>query len=67
MDEIANKVCGALPEGWEVTLTMENGAAWVDLFDDEGHIVDLPERDDRSLEWLLNEALIIANGWVPNA
>lgn len=37
------------------------GAAWVELFDDEGHIVDLPEREDRTIESQINEALRIAN------
>ena len=43
--EIVNKVCDFLPDGYELTLTMENGSGWVDLYGEDG-IIDVPETED---------------------
>ena len=64
MGEIINKICGHLPEGWEIQLCMENGAAWVRVFEQKGGGEDICiEGGGQSLEEQLNEALCIANGF----
>lgn len=60
--ETVNKICGALPEGWVINLCMENGSAWVECFNPDGSIQQLPETD-QGLEEQLNDALCVANGW----
>ncbi len=35
-NELANKVCLELPEGWELSIAMENGCGMVVLHDDQG-------------------------------
>lgn len=62
VQEVANRVCGHVPEGWVIDLAMENGAAWVEAFDPDGHLVELPDSADKSLIEQLNEALCVAIG-----
>lgn len=63
MQDIVNKICGSLPDGFEMTLCMENGAAWVVLLDPDGEIVELPDAADTTIIKQLNEALCVANGF----
>lgn len=63
LQDVANTICQHLPEGFEVRLCMENGAAWVELSDDHGDGRTLPEIDDVCLATQLNSALCAARGW----
>ena len=60
---MANAVCRHLPEGYELRLCMENGAAWVDLRNPDGDCVELPDAADKSLEKQVNDALCVACGF----
>lgn len=62
--EIAERVCQHLPEGWEIQLCMENGAACVKVFEQrEGGVDRIIDGSDQTLEEQLNEALNVANGF----
>lgn len=63
LQEAANKVCGSAPEGWVISLGMENGSAWVEATTPDGDQVDLPDSADRSLAEQLDDALCVASGW----
>lgn len=60
---LANQVCRHLPEGWQLDLCMERGAAWVQLSNPDGDGVSLPDAADKSLEQQVNDALCVAQGW----
>lgn len=60
---LTNAVCKHLPEGWQIHICMENGSAYVDLYDPRGHDVDLPDQADKTLEQQVNDALCVANGF----
>ena len=65
---MANRVCKHLPEGWQLDLCMERGAAWVQLSNPDGDGVSLPDAADKSLEEQINDAICAATGFVtPNA
>jgi hypothetical protein len=57
VDEMVNQVCRDLPEGYVVSLSMERGAAWVELYEREGRSVGLPDPADKTLSEQLQEAL----------
>ena len=59
----AERVCKHLPEGFEIHLCMEHGAAWVKLLDAHGDSVELPDSADKSIDEQLNDALCVATGW----
>lgn len=63
LSDMANAVCKHLPEGWEISLAMENGAAWVTLETPAGDYALLPDQADKTLEEQINDALCVANGW----
>jgi hypothetical protein len=55
---IANKICGEIPEGYSITLEMENGSASVGLFDWQNEEnIELPEQDEPYVHKWLTEAL----------
>jgi hypothetical protein len=60
LQEIANRVCGELPVGWELCLNMENGAGWVKLYNPDGDCPPLPDAADKSLEEQIEDALGVA-------
>lgn len=60
---LSNRVCQHLPDGWELRLCMEKGAAWVTLHNPEGDCIELPDAGDKSLEQQVNDALCEAIGW----
>jgi hypothetical protein len=62
MEEIINKICGQLPEGFMINLGMENGAAWVELIQPSGMTIDI-DGGDSTITEQLNEALCMANGF----
>lgn len=60
---LANRVCQHLPDGWQLDLCMERGAAWVQLSNPAGDGVSLPDAGDKSLEQQVNDALCVAREW----
>ena len=66
LQEVANVMARHLPGGWEVSLCMERGAAWVTLHNPEGDAVSLPDAADKSLTHQLSDALVMAYGLTPN-
>lgn len=55
--EAVERACGELPDGWAITLQMENGAGWVELYDAEGNQVeDFPTNNER-LDYTLCDAV----------
>ena len=64
VQEIANTVAQFLPDGYEIRLCLERGAAHVELWAGCGDIdVLLPDATDKSLYQQINDALCVACGW----
>lgn len=64
MEDVINKICGHLPEGLEIQLCMENGAAFVTLLDrGNGSHIKLPDSTDKTIVEQLNDAMCVANGF----
>lgn len=59
LQRIANRVCGEIPEGWELNLCMENGAGDIELIDPEGDSIDI-DSPDSSLADKIDIALALA-------
>ena len=59
---VANRVCEHLPEGYVLSLAMENGAAWVELVDADGNYVALPDSAEKNIDEQINDALCVACG-----
>ena len=54
--EAVERACGDLPEGWRVELHMENGAAWIELYDAAGiEVENFPTNNER-LDYTINDA-----------
>ena len=70
LQDLANEVCRYLPEGCELSINFESGAAGITLLsppDSDGHYIHdgyykLPDSADKSLAEQLNDALLVANG-----
>ena len=56
---LANAVARDIPEGWELRLCIERGAAWVTLHRN-GERIELPDCADKSLEEEVNDAMAVA-------
>jgi len=63
LQSVAEKLCQHLPEGFEARLCMENGSAWVELSDDFGNGLALPESADKTLIQQLNDAIYVSRAW----
>ena len=64
IDTVANEICRDIPDGYELRLCLERGAAWVTLHNEEGDLIGLPDAADKTLAEQLAEALLVArNGW----
>lgn len=64
IDTVANAICRDIPDGYELRLCMERGAAWVTLHNEDGDVIELPDAADKTLAEQLAEALQVArNGW----
>lgn len=59
---VANRVCEQLPEGYQIRVVMENGAAWVELIGVDDNCVELPDAADKSLDEQINDAVCVACG-----
>ena len=60
MKDVIEKICGQLPDGFEIQLYMEKGAACVTLTDGDGRYRNLPDTTDKTLADQLAEALFVA-------
>ena len=60
--EIVEQVCKDLPVGYVMSLQMENGAAWIELHNDMGFRIDLPDSADRTIAEQLEDALKTVTG-----
>lgn len=63
MEDIINKICEHLPINYTICLYMENGSAYVKLFDPLTKEIELPDTADKTLIDQLNDALCVANGF----
>ena len=57
-----NNCADKLPKGYVVKLCIENGSAWVELYDDQDQEIILPDSTDKNLQEQLLDALVTANG-----
>ena len=57
IQDLSNSVSGHLPDGHVVSLCIENGAAWVELFKAGVGAVPLPDSADKTILDQLNDAL----------
>jgi hypothetical protein len=64
LTDIANCVSGHLPEGWELSLCIENGSACISLKDNKGRWPSLPDSSDKTLMEQINDAVCVANGFI---
>ena len=64
LERMVDIICGHLPTGWTVALEMEKGSATVNAVDDFGNFATLPDTADKTIIEQLNDALLVANGWV---
>lgn len=65
IEKLADATCKHLPNGYDVSLCMENGAAWVELHNEEGIKLNLPDSADKGLVEQVNDAIAVANGFMP--
>lgn len=63
MQNIIEKVCKHIPDGFEIQLCMERGAAYVTLSDGDGRYRELPDSADKTIIEQLNDALCTAKGF----
>jgi len=59
---LVNRICGELPNGYEISLKLENGYGGVVLTDCHGNDVELPETAGKTIMDQLLDALNVANG-----
>lgn len=57
LNEVANEVCGSIPEGFELRVCMERGAGWIELLDAAADRIELPDAADKSLDLQVHEAV----------
>ncbi|RUR52733.1 hypothetical protein [Vreelandella populi] len=65
IEEVANAACKHLPDGYVASLCMEKGAAWVELHAPDGGKLALPDSTDKDLVEQVNDAIAVANGFMP--
>jgi len=59
MMPLIERLAKELPEGFVVRLGVENGSAWVELYDNDTEVT-LPDSTDRSISQQLTDALWMA-------
>lgn len=52
-----NQLADKLPKGYITKIGIEQGSAWVELYDDFGNEVKLPDSTDKNLQFQLTDAL----------
>ena len=63
VEQMIEKACKHLPDGMEICIRMENGAAWVTLGVDGDGLIQLPDTADKTLPEQIQDALLVANGY----
>jgi hypothetical protein len=66
LTQLFNLVCRDLPDGYEMQICLENGAAYVTMTDSNGNHVCLPDSTDKSIHEEIMCALNVANVAVEN-
>jgi len=60
LGDIVEHCAGTLPDRWIIGIGIENGAAWVEIFDQDGDKVEPPDSVDRTLSEQVFDALQLA-------
>lgn len=60
LDDECNNACRDLPDGYEITIFLENGAGWIVLIDPDGEVVPL-ELADMTLAQQVSLAVAMAH------
>ncbi|WP_298187769.1 hypothetical protein [uncultured Pseudomonas sp.] len=55
--EAVERACGSLPDGWKIEIHCEQGAGWVELYDDCGVICDGFPTNNERLDYTVNDAI----------
>lgn len=62
LHELANQACRDLPEGWIIEIHLERGSGYIDLFNPNGDLIEIPGYDQNSLDTQFIDVLRIARG-----
>jgi hypothetical protein len=57
LEEAVQMAAGHLPVGWQINLSVERGAGWVDLFDEDGEKVEFDTSPDNDLSQQIDDAV----------
>lgn len=63
IDEAMQKAAGVLPDGWQIYIGVEHGAAWIELHNPEGDGVNFDSSPDKTLAEQIDDAILEANSW----
>lgn len=66
IEALAESICEHIPEGFQINLCMERGSAWVNLME-KGEERKLPDSADKCIRAMLNDAMLVAQGWIQEA
>jgi len=55
-----NDCADKLPKGYVVKVCVENGSAWVELYNDQNEEINLPDSTDKNLQFQVLDALVTA-------
>jgi hypothetical protein len=55
--DAANMAARHLPIGWQVNLSIERGAGWIDLWNEDGDKVEFPTSPDKDLAEQISDAV----------
>ncbi|MFN0130305.1 MAG: hypothetical protein ACKV19_26885 [Verrucomicrobiales bacterium] len=59
LEDTINRAAGELPDGWQITITVELGAGWVELINSDGDSLDFPFAG--SISEQVSDAITYAN------
>jgi hypothetical protein len=59
--DVFNRACRDLPEGWELYVCLESGAGWIEIYNNEGSIVDFDDDHEQTMEQRIDFAVATAN------
>lgn len=57
IEDATNTAARHLPDGWQINLSIERGAGWVDLFDEDGDQVEFDTSPDNDLGQQIDDAV----------
>lgn len=64
LQDFLNLAARHIPDGYRILIGVENGAAWVNLQNDDEDYLALPDSADKSIVEQVNDALAVANGFI---